>query len=68
MFLPVLPVDSYEVIAQQDMGMQSNYIMNQLEDLYWPQIFQTARKGFLSLVGVIVGMSILFNIIFLGVL
>ena len=68
MFLPILPVDSYEVAAQQNLGMQTNYIMNQLEDLYWPQIFQTAMKGFLSLVGVVVGLAILFNIIFLGVL
>jgi hypothetical protein len=66
MFLPLLPVDSYEVIVQQDMGLQTSYIMNQLEELYWPQIYQTAMKGFFSLAGVIAGMAILFNIIVLG--
>jgi hypothetical protein len=45
--------------------MGTNYIMSQLEELYWPQVFQTAMKGFISLVGVIVGLAILFNIIFL---
>jgi len=68
MYMPILPVDSYEVIAQQDMGLRSSYIMNQLEDLYWHQVFQTAWKGLLGLVGVVAGMAIIFNIIFLGAL
>jgi hypothetical protein len=67
MFLPILPVTSYEILDEQNMGMRAGYMMNQLDDLYWPQIFRTATKGFLYLLGVVAGMAVLFNIFFLGV-
>lgn len=68
MFLPVLPVDSYEIVAQQDMGMQTTYIMRQLDELHWSQIAQTALKGFLGLIAVILGSAILFNLILFFIL
>ena len=67
LYLPLIPVDSYEITAQQDSGLQSEYIMVRLEELHWHQVYETAFKGVLGLLGVTLTFALIFNAIFLAI-
>jgi hypothetical protein len=62
-YFPILPVDSYEVLAEQNAGLQSSYAMNRLDEIYWPQILTTATKGFLAFLGIFVAFALILNLI-----
>ncbi|GEM_PF-3005633 len=62
-WFPILPVESYEVLAKQQSGMQANYTFTPLEDLHWPQIIVTAIKGYGILFSIIVAFAVFFNFI-----
>jgi hypothetical protein len=63
LFFPVLPVDSYEVVAEQQVGMGAQYLMNRLDDFYWPQVVSTAAKGLLIFIVILVSLALLFSFI-----
>lgn len=54
--LPVIPVQSYEVIAEQYAGTGKAYAMNPLEDLESGQVARTAAIGY----GILIAIELVF--------
>jgi hypothetical protein len=50
--LPIIPIQSYEVLAEQPAGMGHSYAMTPREELEWGQIARTALIGFGILFGI----------------
>ena len=44
--LPIIPIRSYDVLAEQYAGMGKSYAMNPRENLEWGQIIRTAFIGY----------------------
>lgn len=59
--LPIIPVQSYEVVAEQRAGMGTAYAMTPRDGLEWGQIARTALTGFGILFGIELIAVLFFN-------
>jgi len=59
--LPIIPLQSYEVVAEQRAGMGAAYAMTPREELEWGQIARTALTGFGILFGIELIAVVFFN-------
>jgi hypothetical protein len=50
--LPIIPVQSYEIVAESPAGMGTSYVLAPREQLEWGQIARTALTGFSILFGI----------------
>jgi hypothetical protein len=59
--LPIIPVQSYEVLAEKPAGMGASYALTPREELEWGQITRTALTGFSILFGIELIAVLFFN-------
>ena len=61
LFLPILPLASYEILDEQRYSMGVQYAMKRLDKLFWPQITQTIARSLAWVSGVIGVLFVLLN-------